>query len=397
MKESLESFIPNTAISAFRAVADAVDFRYNKSSMRLSRFYQQGLQEVYSMKKKLALLLAGLLLFGSAACGTNETPEAPVEEEIQTEIRLEECGLAYTIPDAWVETDNTNLFPITQLSAESAIYAKIQYNYAPDEALDDLNDINSTVPVEDLMTPIAEFLVVRTQHLAAESVQKEMALFSTVEELPAQENFHFYFLSNYADGTDHFSDEAQETFETLEEALPELKDSIETFQPDEEAVRAQAEEDSKYLNFMTNTLEGDAIASTIFHEYDLTMVNFWATYCDADGINELDTLQAFYTELQKKHPNVNFIQVVIDTPDPNAEAAAIKAYEKAGVTFTGIMPDQNLANWIMANLNGLPTTIFVDGTGKPSTLKIEGLQDAAYYMETTETMLETVDTEEETE
>lgn len=349
------------------------------------------------MKKKLALLLAGLLLFGSAACGKNEAPNTTAQEEIQTEITLEECGLSYTIPDAWVETDNTNLFPVTQLNAESAIYAKIQYNYAPDEAMEALNDLNSTVPVEELMTPIAEFLVVRTQHLAAEAVQKEMALFSSVEELPAQDEFHFYFLSDYADGIAHFSDEAQETYLKLEEALPELKDSVKTFRPDDAAVRAQAEEDSKYLNFMTNTLEGDAVASTIFHDYDMTVVNFWASYCDADGINELDTLQAFYTDLQKKHPNVNFIQVVIDTPEPNAEAAALKAYKKAGVTFTGIMPDNNLGSWIMANLKGLPTTIFVDSKGKPFSLRVEGMQDAAYYMETTETMLKTVDTAEEAE
>lgn len=349
------------------------------------------------MKKKLALLLAGILLLSCAACGKKETSETTAQEEIQTEITLEECGLSYTIPDEWVETDNTNLFPITQLSADSAIYAKIQYNYAPDEALDDLNNINSTVPVEDLMTPIAEFLVVRTQHLAAEAVQKEMALFSSIEELPAQEEFHFYFMSNYADGIDHFSDEAQETYRELEESLPKLKDSVKTFRPDDAAVRAQAEEDSKYLNFMTNTLEGDAIASTIFHEYDMTVVNFWASYCDADGINELDTLQKFYTDLQKKHPNVNFVQVVIDTPEPNAEAAALKAYEKAGVTFTGIMPDSNLANWIMSNLKGLPTTIFVDGHGKPFSLRVEGMQDAEYYMETTETMLKTVDTDENAE
>ena len=239
------------------------------------------------------------------------------------------------------------------------------------------------------MTPIAEFLVVKTSHLGDEAVQEEMALFSSIEELPAQENFHFYFLSNYADGISHFSEEAQATYRTLEESLPELKDSVETFLPNEKAVQTQAEEDSKYLNFMTNTLEGDAIASTIFHEYDMTVVNFWASYCEADGINELDTLQSFYTDLQKKHPNVNFIQVVIDTPEPNAEAAALKAYEKAGVTFTGIMPDQNLGSWIMANLNGLPTTIFVDGTGKPFSLKVEGMQDASYYMETTETMMNT--------
>ena len=71
-----------------------------------------------------------------------------------------------------------------------------------------------------------------------------------------------------------------------------------------------------------------------------------------------------------------------------AESVAAKAYEEAGVTFGSILPDQNLANWIIHNLNGLPTTIFVDKTGKTFSLKIEGMQDAAYYMETTETMLE---------
>ena len=51
----------------------------------------------------------------------------------------------------------------------------------------------------------------------------------------------------------------------------------------------------------------------------MTVVNFWASYCEEDNINELDTLQSFYKDLQKKHPNVNFVQVVIDTPGQKAE------------------------------------------------------------------------------
>ena len=38
------------------------------------------------MKKKLALLLAALLLFGSAACGKTETAD-DTQQEIQTECR----------------------------------------------------------------------------------------------------------------------------------------------------------------------------------------------------------------------------------------------------------------------------------------------------------------------
>ena len=54
------------------------------------------------MKKKLALLLADLLLFGSAACGKTDTAD-DTQQEIQTEFNLPKCGLSYTIPDAWVE------------------------------------------------------------------------------------------------------------------------------------------------------------------------------------------------------------------------------------------------------------------------------------------------------
>ena len=52
------------------------------------------------MKKKLALLLAALLLFGSAACGKTDTAD-DTQQEIQTEFNLPKCGLSYTIPDEW--------------------------------------------------------------------------------------------------------------------------------------------------------------------------------------------------------------------------------------------------------------------------------------------------------
>lgn len=341
------------------------------------------------MKKKLALLLAMMMLF-AAGCGKEEETSEQPQLEIQTEFEFAECGLAYMIPDEWVEMENTNLIPAPTVSPNAEIYAKIRYNYTPDENMEELNNTESSIPVEELMTPIVELLVVKEENLEAAAVQEEMALFSSVEELPAQENFHFYFLTDYAAGIDHFSDNAKETFEALEEYLPDLKDSIVTFLPDENAVLQAMEENGNHLTFMTNTLEGDPIASTVFYDYDMTVINFWASYCYTDNIIELDTLQNFYEDLQKKHPNVHFIQVVIDTPEEAAEELALGAYDEYGVTFTGIMPDQNLAKWIMDNLNGLPTTIFVDKEGVPRDLKIEGMQDADYYMETTETMLKAI-------
>ena len=340
------------------------------------------------MKKKLALLLAMMMLF-SAGCGKKETPEQS-QQEIQTEFRFEECGLAYTIPDEWVEMENSNLIPAPTVSPNSEIYAKICYNYAPDENLAALNDTESEIPVEELMTPIMEMIVVKEENLETDAVKKEMALYNSVEELPAQKNFHFYFMTEYASGIDHFSDEAKATYTALEKYLPDLKDSIETFLPDEAAVQQSVANNEKYLTFMSSTLEGDSITSAVFYDYDMTVVNFWASYCLEDGINELDTLQKFYKDLQARHPNVNFVQVVIDTPTEKAEQDALQAYEDADVTFKGIMPDEHLAKWIMNNLNGLPTTVFVDKEGLPRDFMIEGMQDRDYYMEATENMLKVI-------
>ena len=340
------------------------------------------------MKKKLALLLAMMMTF-AAGCGKDEPVNQP-QQEVQREFDLPECGLTYTIPKEWTELDNCNLIPISFVDINGEIYGKIQYNYAPDENLPDLNNPASTVPLEELMTPIAEMLVVKEEHLNSAKVKAEMFLFNSVEELPSQENYHFFFMTDYADGIDHFSDNAQDVYKELEDYLPDLKESIVTSLPDIDAVKQATENNGKYLNFITKTLDGDPITSTIFHEYDLTVMNFWASYCYTDNIVELDNLQDFYDNLQKKHPNVNFVQVVIDTPGKDAENLVKDAYKEYEVSFTGLMPDQNMATWIMDNLNGLPTTIFVNKEGIPMDLKIEGMQDAAYYMETTETMLEKI-------
>lgn len=352
-------------------------------------------QEVLTVKKKIALFLTLALAASSAACGKKEPPTgegSPAQQEMQTDIRLEQCGLAYSIPENWTAMEDANLIPASFVDVEGDIYAKIQYNFVPNENMAALDDLNSDVPVEELMTPIAAFLVVREDKLEAEAVQGELALYHSQEELPEQKGFRFYFLTDYVSGIGHFSDDAQKTYRALAEELPALKESAETFPPDVSAAEAAAAENDQYLNFISTNLEGEAVTSAVFYDYDLTVVNFWASYCYPD-INELGTLEAFYQDLRKKYPNVNFMQVVIDTPNEEAERVAAAAYAEAGVTFGSVLPDQNMAGWIINNLNGLPTTVFVDRTGKAFSLKIEGMQDAEYYMETTETMLESVRTE----
>ena len=338
------------------------------------------------MKKKLILAFALLLTLSMlGGCKGNSTNS---DNGVTQEFCLEEAGIAYTIPDEWVTSENVNILPTSFVSYNGDIYAKIEYSYASDENMEELNDTESTTPVEDLLVPFVAIIAVRDANIENKGVLDMLATYETCEELTPQDGFHFYFLRDYDTNLAHFSEEGADTYDMLQETLDDFKKTIETFQPND-VEPAASEGYGQYLNFISTTLQGDSITSTVFHEYDLTVVNFWASYC-YPKINELATLQAFSEDLKATYPNVNFVQVVIDTPADEAQEIVLAAYAEAGVTFTGIMPDQNMAGWIMDNIEGLPTTVFVDSTGMPMDTKIEGIQEASVYMDTTKQLLESI-------
>ena len=77
---------------------------------------------------------------------------------------------------------------------------------------------------------------------------------------------------------------------------------------------------------------------------------------------------------------MQFVQVVIDTPQPEAEKIALQAKQEANADFISIMTDETLANWIVQNLAGLPTTIFVNSKGQMIGEQIQGIQTLENYM-----------------
>lgn len=338
------------------------------------------------MKKAFTLLLCAVLSISMlSACGGST--KNTTEETAETDIRLDACGLAYTIPQSWTTEENVNLIPTSYAQPEGSVYAVVRYDYAPDENMDALNDTASTIPVEELMAPLVEFLVVRDGQETADSVMAEFDKFSSKKELTKQDGFRFYFLTEPTSGIDFLSKEAQEVYATLAEDLPALYESAETFQPDEASVTEQAAKQGELFGFISTDLEGNAIDSSIFADYDVTAVNFFASYSYPD-INELKELESYYQTLQTEYPNVNFVQVIIDTPGNEAESKMLAAYEENGVTFTGIMPDKAMASWIVDNLKGLPTTIFVDKDGRIQQTRVEGKQTADQYLEITKTVLD---------
>lgn len=112
--------------------------------------------------------------------------------------------------------------------------------------------------------------------------------------------------------------------------------------------------------FETIDLEGNTVTNEIFSQADLTVVNFWATYC-SPCIDEMPDLQAWSEEMPE---NVQIIGILVDVASADAEEyeLARQIVEKTGVTFTNLAVTDGMRG-ITDELIGVPTTFFVDKEG----------------------------------
>lgn len=118
--------------------------------------------------------------------------------------------------------------------------------------------------------------------------------------------------------------------------------------------------------FETTDIEGTSYTEKVFGEYDLTMVNIFATWC-TPCVQELPELQKLYEEMQSQ--GVNVVGIVTDTVDEkgNSDSEALKKAkelkEQAGVTYPFLVPDSEGLNGRLNKVQAFPTTIFVDKEG----------------------------------
>ena len=119
-------------------------------------------------------------------------------------------------------------------------------------------------------------------------------------------------------------------------------------------------------NIMTKDIHGKEFSSKDFANYDLTMVNVFATWCTA-CIQEIPDLVEVQKEMQAK--GVNIIGIVTDTVDDTGEnqEAIEKAkliQEKTKANYSFLMPDKTNFNGRLNGIQALPETFFVDKNGQ---------------------------------
>lgn len=113
--------------------------------------------------------------------------------------------------------------------------------------------------------------------------------------------------------------------------------------------------------FSMTDMDGNKVTNDIFADYDLTVVNFWATYCNP-CIDELPELAEWKKELPN---NVNLIGLLVDVDEKGSDQykLAEKIIKETGADYQHLIATEEFDD-LISDLVGVPTTFFVDSTGK---------------------------------
>lgn len=144
--------------------------------------------------------------------------------------------------------------------------------------------------------------------------------------------------------------------------------------------------------FTAEDLQGNPVDQTVLQGHKLTMINVWATYC-SPCIAEMPDLGALSEKYAPR--GVQIIGLVSDvlnadgsvSPEQTALAEDIAA--QTGANYLHIVPNAGLY-YLMQQISAVPTTFFVDETGKQVGGTYIGAKSLEEWAEIMEKLLEEV-------
>lgn len=144
--------------------------------------------------------------------------------------------------------------------------------------------------------------------------------------------------------------------------------------------------------FTAQDLQGNGVNQEILKGKKLTMVNVWATFCDP-CINEMPDLGALAQEYADKG-----VQIVGLLSDAKASDGSVSASQVAlaqeivdatGANYLHIIPGTDMMG-LLYQITSVPTTFFVDETGKQVGTAYVGAEDKDAWAAIIDQMLEEV-------
>lgn len=114
--------------------------------------------------------------------------------------------------------------------------------------------------------------------------------------------------------------------------------------------------------FTTVDIYGNTVTEEIFAQADLTVVNIWGTFC-GPCINEMPELGQWSREMPENVQIIGLVSDVYSPDDASTIGNAQAIVEATGADFINLLPAEGLTE-LLSISPYVPTTVFVDSTGK---------------------------------
>lgn len=121
-------------------------------------------------------------------------------------------------------------------------------------------------------------------------------------------------------------------------------------------------------DFTMQDIFGETYTKDMFKEYDLTLVNIFATWC-SPCVKEMPELEELRKEFEEEGIRIGIAAVVLDAKtqvgelDEGAVEKAKVLYEKVNANFPFLIPDETELNGRLTGIASVPESFFVDSQG----------------------------------
>ncbi|HIX89835.1 MAG TPA: TlpA family protein disulfide reductase [Candidatus Agathobaculum pullicola] len=150
-----------------------------------------------------------------------------------------------------------------------------------------------------------------------------------------------------------------------------------------------AEQTGVLSSFSATDLDGNTVDQSVLADYDLTMVNVWATFCTPciEEMPDLGELAQEYAD--KKVQIIGLVSDVLNTDGTISEEQVETArdiVEQTGANYLHLLPSVDLYG-VLGQIAAVPTTFFVDSEGAQVGSAIISAQSKENWAQTIDAML----------
>lgn len=319
------------------------------------------------MKKLFALLLSLVLLCGVALAEESDMLLfRPVDCGIQTLDVYEYpfMGMSFTLPQALLEKiDSREVFvmPMEDYLDENTIrYAALRFSTTNEEQRTQEGMSVDFYAWEEELGRLGAIGVYHKDAVAEINSLTGCDVHTNLGE-SADGTFQYYIsISSSADSALAADLEQTQVTITAMAAL-NMEDGHTAFS------EARVEGVNTVGAFATEDVFGNGYTQEVFQQYDLTLVNAFATWC-SPCVQEMPELEKLRQAFEEKGVKLGVVAVVLDAKtvlglDEGAVERAQALSKASKAQFPFLIPDDGEMNGRLTGIEAVPESFFVDGSG----------------------------------